>query len=187
VSAVVKKRLILGAGVLATVGAVSTLTAGVTFGLFSASATPQANTFTTGTVTLSQDASGACAVTNAVPGDSGTCTLSVTYTGSASAFIGLDTATSGSLAATGGIVFAIHDQVGTTYPSSTTNLYVGTETGTTVNTFTVDWTLPATADNTFESTSATLTLAVHAVQSANNGSTSACSVGVVCPTIKSWS
>ena len=183
----VKRRLVLGAGVLATVGAAATLAAGVTFGLFSASATPEHNTFTTGTVTMTQDATLACTVTNAVPGDSGTCTFVATYTGTAPAFIALDTSATGALAAAGGITFAISDHAGTNYLATGTNLYVGTETGTTVNTFTVAWTLPTASDNTFQSTSATLTLAVHAVQSANNGSTSTCSAGVVCQTINNWS
>ena len=104
----IKKRLALGAGSVATIGAVATLVAGVTFGLFSATEhqTGGPNTFATGTVSSTvTSTSTVCTVTNMVPGDNSTnyvtdqtgrtntklptCEFQVTYTGSAPAYVGL--------------------------------------------------------------------------------------------------
>jgi len=116
----IKKRLALGAGALASVGAVATLVAGVTFGLFSATpVSSSANTFATGTVsTTSGPTSTVCQVTNMVPGDESakyagitndgsasnnqgtkdaTCEFQVQYTGSVPAYIGLGTSITGNL------------------------------------------------------------------------------------------
>jgi Camelysin metallo-endopeptidase len=102
-----KRRLALGAAATTTVGAVATLVAGVTFGLFSATQTSGANTFTAGTVTVGagSPASVTCTVSNMVPGDSSSgaaagskadtpCTYNVKYTGSASAWLAVDVAVS---------------------------------------------------------------------------------------------
>jgi len=100
-----RKRFALGAGATATVGAVATLAAGVTFGLFSATTSSGANTFTAGTVTVGNGpTSVTCNVQNMVPGDSsanapgskadGTCTYNVVYTGSANAYLAVDVAVS---------------------------------------------------------------------------------------------
>lgn len=100
----IKKRLALGAGAVATVGAVATLVAGVTFGLFSSTITNGASTFTAGTVTLSNVASTTCTVGNVNPGDStsgytasmgnnstgSTCTLQYSYSGTSYAWLALD-------------------------------------------------------------------------------------------------
>jgi predicted ribosomally synthesized peptide with SipW-like signal peptide len=107
-----KKRLAFAAGLLATVGAIGTLVAGVTFGLFSATTPTQSNTFTAGTVTLTQPVSTSCAITKLVPGDQTTgyipanaggqtntavaqCKLQVTYGGTVPANLGLDVAVTG--------------------------------------------------------------------------------------------
>ena len=103
----IKKRFALGAGAAATVGAVATLAAGVTFGLFSSAAPSQANSFTAGTVTVGQDNSTSvvCSISNMVPGDSSTgastgskadttCKYNVKYTGSANAYLAVDVAVS---------------------------------------------------------------------------------------------
>src|SRR5260370_14727930 len=100
-----RKRFALGAGAMATVGAAATLAAGVTFGLFSATASSGANTFTAGTVTVGDGTpvSVTCNVQNMVPGDSSpgapsgshadsTCTYNVKYTGSANAYLAGDMA-----------------------------------------------------------------------------------------------
>ena len=115
-----KKRLALGAAAATTVGAVGTLVAGFTFGLFSASTPSGTNSFTAGTVTVGagSTASVTCPITNMVPGDSSagatsgtksdeTCTFNVKYTGSAPAYLGVDVAIS----------------------NGTTNLYDGTANG----------------------------------------------------------
>jgi hypothetical protein len=102
-----KKRLALGAGAVTTVGAVATLVAGFTFGLFSGTESSGANTFTAGTVSVGAGTptSVTCTITNMVPGDSSsgasagsksdsTCTYNVKYTGSASAYLAVDVAVS---------------------------------------------------------------------------------------------
>lgn len=86
-----RKRLLVAAGTCAAMGAIVTVVAGVTFGLFSATAATQRNEFGAGTVTLTSDTSGACSVSKILPGDAPSpCTLSVTYSGSLPAYLGLD-------------------------------------------------------------------------------------------------
>ena len=100
-----KRRLALGAAGATAVGAVATLVAGFTFGLFSATESSGANTFTTGTVSVGagSPASVTCTISNVVPGDSSagastgskadtTCTYNVKYTGSAPAYLAVDVA-----------------------------------------------------------------------------------------------
>jgi predicted ribosomally synthesized peptide with SipW-like signal peptide len=96
-----KKRLLLAAGTLASIGAVVALATGVTFGFFSATSGPESNSFTAGTVSLTSDATGACTVTQISPGDSGTCTLSATYGGSVPAYLGLDLSINGNTPGSG--------------------------------------------------------------------------------------
>jgi len=207
----IKKRLLLGAGVLGTVGAVATLAAGVTFGLFSATTGPTtASTFAAGTVSLTSDATGHCTVSKMVPGDATAgwvaenttgavntdntasevaCTLAVTYTGSAKAYLGVDLAITG----TGnggnglydstptGLQFYIHDTSGATYANgdpfvavggsaSASNLLVSTTPFATggIDTITVDYFLPNGAGNSYQSATSSLTMTVHAVQSSHN-------------------
>ena len=204
-----KKRFALGAAAVATVGAVATLAAGVTFGLFSSSQAGSANTFATGTVAVGSPTSTVCTVSNIVPGDSSagyssafsgqtnaklaTCSFSVTYSGSVPAYIGLGTAQSGTLAsalkweisdgtnpyATGGVINA----------NTTANpLYAATNAGVSATyTFNVDYALPSTVTSQ-TLTPASLTLTVYAVQQGNNGS-GVCTVGAEClgTGITSWS
>jgi hypothetical protein len=81
----------LAGGAAAILTAAAVLAAGAAFGRFSATTSTQTNHFTAGTVTLASDASGACAVTNMLPGTSPTpCTLKATYSGSVPAYLGLD-------------------------------------------------------------------------------------------------
>jgi hypothetical protein len=138
----IKKRLALGAGAIATVAAVGTLAAGVTFGLFSATTPTQTNTFTAGTVTLTQPVSTHCSVTNLVPGDQTSgytianagqtngavekCVMTVTYGGSVPAFLALDLTVSGT-AGTSQQAYA-PGNTGLT-PTAVTGLYDGTANG----------------------------------------------------------
>ncbi len=142
----IKKRIALGAGALATVGAVGTLVAGVTFGLFSATPiTSGTNSFTAGTVAVSTTtpASVTCSVTagtqptNMVPGDSSvgaplgskadqTCTYNVKYTGSAPAYLAVDaTVANGTPAlydgSNNGVQFYLKDGSATYASSTATN------------------------------------------------------------------
>lgn len=190
----IKKRLYLGAGALATVGAVGTLVAGTTFGLFSASAgTPQASTFSSGTVSLTAPVAGYCHVTNAVPGESGTCTLVATYTGSAPAYLGLDVSASGALLSasnndTNGLHYTVTEG-SVSYDTASNDLVNTTpETnGAAAHTFTVNWDIPLATDNTFQNADATITLTAHAVQSQHNPEAgTACTAGTSCSDI-TWS
>jgi predicted ribosomally synthesized peptide with SipW-like signal peptide len=209
-----KKRLLIGAGGIATVAAAGTLIAGTTLGVFTASTSSGSNSFTAGTVTLSQGASTTCTVTHMVPGDQSgvtagdsACTLVVTYTGNAPAWMALDVSIGGTGlydSSSTGLHFTITDNQGSpvTYMSGTTlggsatsgttpsatNLLV--KTGTFANgdavTFTVNYSLPIGAGNTYQGLNSTLSLTAHAVQSGNNGSTSGCTAGQVCAGVTSW-
>ena len=209
-----RKRLLVAAGALTALGAATTLVAGVTFGLFSASV-PQTpgNTFTAGTVTLTQTASATCTIAAMEPGDASTgfttpgtdtpCTFTVSYTGTLGAFIGLGVVAT---PATGGLYtgiatglqFLITDGAGTSY---TTGGVIHTNTatpldplfthddaaGTTTHTFTVNYQLPSTAPNSEQGLSTTLTLTAYAVQDSNNGTSTGCTLGQECSTITAWS
>lgn len=243
-----KKRLLLAASALGAVGATATLVAGVTFGFFSATTPSQTSTFTAGNVTLSQGATDTCTVTSTsgtvtagtngssvadiVPGDSGTCTDTVTYTGSAPAYLGVDLAIASTAAGNGpaaytgagatpaddctpgsagglydgsacGLQVKVTDSNATTFMSGTTwngtaasgvspsvsDLLVNTtpdNAGTSV-TFTVAYSLPVGAPNAYQNAGSSITLSVHAVQSGNNGSASACTAGDTCAGITGWS
>ena len=210
-----KKRLALGAGAVATVGAVATLIAGVTFGLFSATNTQTGtNSFTAGTVTQGSPATTTCTISNMVPGDSSTgytpapsgqtnaqsapCTFAVTYTGSAPAYLGVDVAVGGSSlydGTTNGLQLQVSDGT-TSYTTGgalngTSNLLVSTTpdagSSNTVHTLTVNYALPTAATNAKQGLSTTLTLTIHAVQSGNNNFVTGCSAGHTCGTATNWS
>jgi hypothetical protein len=218
-----KKRLALAAGLLAALGAVATLVAGTTFGLFSASGSSGANSFTSGTVTVGTGSptSVTCTITNIVPGDSSagapignkadtTCTYNVKYTGSVSAWLGVDVAvTNGSTAlyddTATGLQLYLKDATPTTYLTSTaptagttftsqagtaTSLPTGSTpdllvstTAATTNTavsFTLDYALPIASGNSYQGGSASVTLTFHAVQSGNNALPGTCAAGHQC-------
>jgi hypothetical protein len=108
-----KRRLVGAASFFVSILAASSLVAGVTFGLFSATPkTSTANTFSTGTVSLNQSETISCTVANLSPGDGsyttgsaynneggadGQCTLAVSYTGNVPAYLGLDIQVSGTV------------------------------------------------------------------------------------------
>jgi hypothetical protein len=212
-----KKRLAVAAAAATTVGAVATLVAGFTFGLFSAQQSSGANTFTAGTVTVGSGtpASVTCTISNMVPGDSSagagtgsksdpTCTYNVKYTGSASAWLGVDLAVGNGGTAlydttATGLQFYLKDGSSTTYLNgtsytqqgggsaalpvgTTSNLLVSTTaatTGTGVN-FSLDYVLPTAAGNVYQGGSTTVTLTFHAVQSGNNALPAGCAAGSQC-------
>ena len=175
-----KKRLALGAGSVTAAGAVATLVAGTTFGLFSATPQSETNNFTSGTVSLSSVDTGKCVVPpNIVPGDSGSCTFKTTYTGNVSAWVGLTTSTTGTLydgtasddAGANVLSVTIKDNNNVTYANTGSDLYVGNDgSGASQRTFTVTWSLPSGADNSYQNQSAAVALTVKAVQKDHNGS-----------------
>ncbi|MFI5036231.1 MAG: hypothetical protein ACHQFZ_08530 [Acidimicrobiales bacterium] len=78
-------------GSVATLTAAGVFTASATFGLFKATTAITTNHFSSGTVTLTSDLSGACSVTGILPGaTASTCTLKATYSGTAPAFLALN-------------------------------------------------------------------------------------------------
>lgn len=218
----VKRRLALAGAIVATLGAVGTLVGGFSFGLFSSTGTSGANVFTAGTVTVGPGSptSVTCTIPAMVPGDSSagapigskadtTCTYNVKYTGSASAWLGVDVnVTNGSTAlydgsATGlqlylkagstsyvtstaptaGTTYTAQGGTATTLPAGTTsNLLVSTSpaTANTAVSFTLDYALPIATGNSYQGGSATVTLTFHAVQSADNPLPSACATGQQC-------
>jgi predicted ribosomally synthesized peptide with SipW-like signal peptide len=212
----IKRRLALGAAATTAVGAVAALVAGFTFGLFSATESSGANTFTAGTVTVGtgSPASVTCTISGMMPGDSSSgapsgnkgstpCTYNVKYTGSASAWLGVDVAVSngstvlydgtatglqlylkdGSSSYLTGTAFRQEGGGSASLPTgSTSNLLVSTSpaaTGTAVN-FSLDYALAAAAGNGYQGGSTTVTLTFHAVQSGNNALPSDCAAGQQC-------
>ena len=84
-------RLLLAAVFVATVTIAFLFAAGASFSLFSATSPTQSNTISAGSVTLTSTAGGTCTVSALLPGASGpTCTLQATYSGTVSAYLGVD-------------------------------------------------------------------------------------------------
>ena len=84
----VPRPLVVGTVALVTAGAAA---AGTTLGLFTSTPASGSNGFTAGTIALSANSSGACNVSGLMPGDApAPCTYVATYTGTASAYLGLD-------------------------------------------------------------------------------------------------
>ena len=82
------------------VGTVGAVVAMASFALFTSDATPQSDTFASGTVIIGQDSPAIhCVVQNIEPGDSGTCTYKLAYSGSLNAWVGLNVQTSAVAAA----------------------------------------------------------------------------------------
>jgi hypothetical protein len=209
-----KKRLLLAAGSIASVGAVIALAVGVTFGFFSASQTSATSTFTAGTVTLQNPASAACTINAMVPGDDSTgstpdttgrtdartasCTFDVDYIGTAAAYLAVDLSTTGTSlydGTTDGLQFQIADNSATPGSYATggvlnggNNLFIAKDSsGTTHHKITVDYALPTSAGNAYQGLNTTLHMTVHAVQAGNNGTSAGCTAGAVCGTISTWS
>lgn len=120
-----KKPLLIAVSGVAGLAAAGALVAGTTFGLFSATTTGQTNTFSAGTVSFGSPGGTACTVTGAQPGDSGTCTLEETYTGTVSggAYLALN------VAITGASGTPVAEYGASTAPTAATGLYNGTATG----------------------------------------------------------
>jgi len=86
-----KRQLVVAASSLLSLVAVSSLTAVTTFGLFSASAGPQANTLSAGNVTFAPGSPQSCTYSNMLPGGTlQSCQVTVTYNGTSPAWLGLD-------------------------------------------------------------------------------------------------
>lgn len=161
------KRLAMS---LLAVAAISALVIGGTFALFTASTTNQSNTFTAGTVTLDAHATNLVNVTNIAPGDSGTATYSVKYTGSLDAWLGLSTTLSGDLTTCDGggkYTYSISD--GTkSYNANAADQVIKKVVPNETVTFTLTGALNLNAGNDCQGDSATFSMLVKAVQARNN-------------------
>jgi predicted ribosomally synthesized peptide with SipW-like signal peptide len=134
------------------------------------------------------------------------CTFAVKYTGTLPAWLGVSFTTGGTGLydglGMGGLQYQITSDGGTTYttaggalnPNSSSNpLLVSTTPdaggSSTLHTITVNYALPTTGanSNSYQGLTATLSITVSAVQSANNGDASACTAGSRCAGITSWS
>ena len=125
-----KKRLLLAAGTIASVGAVIALATGVTFGLFSATSTSTSNSFAAGNVTLTSGPNTTCTITSIVPGDSNpaACTLEATYTGGVAAVFALDLSITSQTPGSGPNTYVEGSDTGTA-PTNAPGLFDGTATG----------------------------------------------------------
>lgn len=164
----IAKRVALS---LLTVGVISAVVTAGTYALFSASTTNLNNTFTAGTVTLGSTTPFACTVHagGLAPGDTGACNVSVTYTGSLDAWLGVDVSGSGDLFS-GATPLAITGiKSGATPLSQVAGKYVigqrSTGQGAAV---TIEYSFPLAADNSYQGKSGDINLMFHAVQSRNN-------------------
>jgi hypothetical protein len=79
-----RPRLLAVTGLAVSAAAASLLLTGATFGLFAASMSSASNSFTAGTVTLTDSAVANCPISNLLPnGTASACTVTATYAGSA--------------------------------------------------------------------------------------------------------
>lgn len=120
-----KKPLLIAVSGVAGLAAAGALVAGTTFGLFSATTTGQTNTFSAGTVSIGTPGGTACTITDAQPGDSGTCTLTEKYIGTVSggAYLALNVAITGTSGS------PVAEYGASTAPTAAAGLYNGTATG----------------------------------------------------------
>ena len=86
-----RRHLLRNAGVVGVVACVMLGSVHVVLARFSTTRSSATSTVAAGTVTLGTNVSGACGVTNMLPGASPTpCTLTATYSGSAPAYVAVD-------------------------------------------------------------------------------------------------
>ncbi|MGA8014677.1 MAG: hypothetical protein WCB85_02025 [Candidatus Dormiibacterota bacterium] len=221
-------------GILALVAAAAALVASIALGALSTNGAGTGSA-STGSVALTTNGSAtmSCTVGPMAPGDSSTgwsgnpitgqtdtksapCTLSVTYAGSLSAFIGLGVSGENGLydGTPNGLQLQISDGVNSYSTSGAVNpntasdpLYVATDPGTASGgghtyDFTVNYALPRTyssspdtQDNTYQGRSTTLVFTVYAVQTVGDGYATtngmsggpACTPGQQCSGITAWS
>lgn len=166
---------------LLAVALISLLVSGATFALFTATTSNVNNTFSSGTVSLGNPTSTSIVVSNIAPGDTGSNSFSVDYTGSLEAWLALDTDIDAVDPVTVTDLFdgptplsvTITDNItpGKTYNLDGTNQVVGKFGGSgnpASVTLNVVYELPLGAGNDYQDKTGTLTLTVHAVQAKNN-------------------
>jgi hypothetical protein len=149
------------------VGAIAALVMGASFALFTSTANGPSHTFTAGTVTLGSTATGTCTTdtTNMEPGDSGTCTFTVAYSGTLDAYIGAEVVSANAISPLGSeLQFSLNSNPA----NGTTPVLIGSGPDGTY-TATLGYSLPLGAGNTYQGLSTTLRVVFYAVQCSNNG------------------
>lgn len=216
-----RQRRTKSGGLLAVL-ALGSLALSTTMALFSDSKTSSVQSISAGTVTIGDGAADVtCNVTVLMPGDSSTgygsgsadrtkCEFNVEYTGSGSAWLGLDVSvTNGTTSLYSATAQGLQLKVksgsvtfvnGTTYSDESTGAATTLNAGTPVQHMllsttpatagtavpvTIDYLLPLTSPNSFQGGSMTITLTLRAVQSANQPIGS-CVAGRPCSSI-TWS
>lgn len=155
---------------LLAMGLISLVVSAATFALFTAQTTNSDNVFSSGTVTLAGLYGCDNTINNIAPGDSGDFDCAVTYTGSLPAWLGLTTTFTGALMSCDGANSLLTQIDGGAYGVNSANQVVGAApvNNGTSTIFHINWMLPLAAGNSCQGDSATLSLQVQAVQSANN-------------------
>lgn len=164
----IKKRL-AGAAMAAGIGVAAI--SGGTFALFTAEASNTGNTFTAGTVVIS-DATGGAAlsttsfISNLAPGDNETATLSVTNNGNLDAWVAIDSATNNNNGIANdniGDLFEGANPLTISYDTAPVRLAPGA-----TATFNVGYSFPLAAGNEYQGDTGEVTFNVKAVQARNN-------------------
>jgi hypothetical protein len=174
---------------LASAGTAVSVVTGASFALQTSGALPQTSQFAAGTVTIETiGGTGNCSFSGLLPGQSGTCTYVVEYTGTLAGWVGLNVqeqspSQKGSPALyTGtpdGLQLSITDQYGNTYGLNQDNQLVAQTGPNNVNadgsvnagwtdTFTVNWSFPVKASGSLKGGTADVRLLAHAVQESND-------------------
>lgn len=145
------------------------LVGGGTFALFTSSATNAGNTFTAGTVIITDTTGGPVAsqavnFSNLAPGDNGTVSMTVKNDGTLDEWVHINTAASGATSA--GDLFGGATPLALTYDADVVKLAPGTS-----YTFDIGYEFPLAADNSYQGDSGTFSIVVDAVQARNNTNT----------------
>ncbi|MBT2692601.1 TasA family protein [Bacillus sp. ISL-55] len=156
----IKKRL-AGAAMAAGIGVAAI--SGGTFALFTANASNTGNTFTAGTVEISDVTGGAAFSSTSffsdlAPGDNETATLTIENTGSLNAWVKIDSTTET------GDLFGGAYPLDITFPSEEVLIPAGGS-----YTFNVSYNFPIDAGNEYQGDTGEVTFNIKAVQSRNNG------------------
>jgi hypothetical protein len=167
------KRIGLLLSAVVGVGAIAALSIGASFSLFSATQPGGSQTFTAGTVSMYAPTSATCNTTVGTmePGDSGTCYFSVSYGGSLPAYIGATATVTSQTPGSGGgnLADVLSFQINGIAQTSSNPVLIGNSTTGAPYTADVVYTLSSSAGDSYQGSSATVTVTFHAVQCSNNG------------------
>jgi predicted ribosomally synthesized peptide with SipW-like signal peptide len=156
------KKMVLS---LLAVGVTALLVSAASFALFTAQATNNNNVFTAGTVTLNGPTGCSNTYNNIAPGDAGSFTCDVQYTGSLPAWVGY------TAAFTGPGTLNTCDGANSLQVANLTNsktVIGGVANPGDHRAMTFNWNLPLAAGNSCQGATTTVTVNFYAVQSANN-------------------